>query len=129
MDFVQTSPGYFAEIVGDLLLCSPIHAENVDPVGDLAAYPGARFYLSEDQNSGFGVTSDGELKWVWSTVRGRGDTIVEHGLLAGATHLNCFEGHLSDLYGRHGFIVTERLENWTPGGPDVVTMQHPKHWN
>ena len=129
MDFLMTSPGYFSEITEALRLESPLHAENVDPAGDLGVDPGARFYLSEDQTAGFGVSSDGELKYVWSTRRGQGDAIVAAGLSAGATHLNCFEGHLSDLYARHGFAIVKRLENWDPEGPDVVFMDHVNRYN
>lgn len=119
----MTSPGYFSEITEALRLESPLHAENVDPCGDPGVDPGARFYLSEDQTAAFAVSSTGELKYVWSTRPGQGDAIVAAGVEAGAIHLNCFEGHLSRLYGRHGFEIVERIPNWDPEGPDVVTMR------
>lgn len=126
MHFLQTSPGYFAEITEDLRQCSPIHAENVDPV-DIHAE--ARFYLSDDQTAGFAITTDGELKYVWSTLPGQGDAIVSTAVEAGAEHLNCFDGHLVTLYSRHGFVVDSRTPNWTEGEPDVVTMSHTNRYN
>lgn len=120
-DFHQVRPGQFAEATESLRLESPLHAENVDPCGDIAAYDGIRCFMSP--LSGYAITADGELKFVWSVGRGQGDSIVADAVRRGAKHLNCFDGHLSALYARHGFAVTERLENWDPEGPDVVTMR------
>ena len=41
----------------------------------------------------------------------------------GAVRLNCFDGDLVGLYSQFGFKVVTREPNWTPGGPDVVTME------
>lgn len=104
-------------------------AENTAELG--ADDPTTRYYLSTDNQSGFatrpvadGVRWDRELVYVFSLERGRGDAIVraaiDHG---GATYLDCFEGHLTDLYRRHGWAEYSREPNWTPGGPDVVYMR------
>lgn len=79
-------------------------------------------YLATDGLSGFLVKINGEIAGVWSLVRGRGDKIVEAAIDAGGDHLDCFDGYLPRLYGRHGFRETSREPNWTPGGPDVVFM-------
>lgn len=82
----------------------------------------ARYYLTEDGQSGFGVTTDGELIGVFSLERGRGDQLVAAAILMGARRLDCFDGYLPKLYARHGFSEYDRKPNWTPGGPDVVWM-------
>jgi len=85
---------------------------------------GTSYYLWSDgfDYAGFAIRSDGELVYVFSTVRGRGDAIVSAAIALGATYLDCFDGHLTGLYGRHGFETVATVENWTPGGPDVVYM-------
>jgi hypothetical protein len=122
LNFAMVTPGYFSEITEALRLESPLHAENVDPCGDPYAID-ARFFLSDDETAAFAVTDDGEVKYVWSTRRGQGDAIMAAAVAEGAEHLNCFEGHLSSLYARHGFVITERIPNWDPQGPDVVIMR------
>lgn len=79
-------------------------------------------YLAGDALSGYVVRPDGELVYVWSRARGRGDALIADAVRNGATHLDCFDGYLPTLYARHGFVVTNRESNWTPGGPDVVFM-------
>lgn len=82
-----------------------------------------RFWLAADGRSGFAVTLEGELRFVFSTVRGRGNDIVRAAVDRGARHLDCFDGYLANLYARHGFYTTRRAPNWTIGGPDVVWMR------
>jgi hypothetical protein len=84
---------------------------------------GVEYFLSDDGASGFGVTIAGELVGLHSVVRGRGDELVEAAINRGAMRLDCFDGPLVDLYGRHGFAVTDVVPNWTPGEPDVVYMR------
>jgi len=88
---------------------------------------GARYYLSADFQSGFGVAKDGTLIGLFSTVKGRGEDLVWMAILfAGAYKLDCFDGFLPEYYKRFGFVETERVPNWTPGEPDVVFMSlHP----
>jgi hypothetical protein len=84
---------------------------------------GARYYLTNDFQSGFGVTRDGTFIGLFSTVKGRGDDLVQDAVThKGATRLDCFDGYLPEFYKRHGFIETERVANWTAGEPDVVFM-------
>lgn len=83
---------------------------------------GTTYRLTDDGLSGYAVRPDGELVYVFSLVRGRGDEIVTRAIQNGATYLDCFDGHLVTLYGRHGFVEVKREPNWTPGGPDVVYM-------
>lgn len=84
---------------------------------------GARYYLTADFRSGFGVASDGTLIGLFSLVKGRGTDMVWDAVLhKGATKLDCFDGFLPDYYKQFGFVETERVANWTPGEPDVVFM-------
>lgn len=84
---------------------------------------GARYYLTNDFQSGFGVASDGTLIGLFSTVKGRGTDLVWTAVLhKGASKLDCFDGFLPDYYKQFGFQETERVANWTPGEPDVVFM-------
>lgn len=84
-----------------------------------------RYYRYD--RSGFAVREDGELVYVFSQVRGRGDAIVRAAISAGADHLDCFDGYLPKLYARHGFVEHFREPNWTTGGPDVVYMSRPEY--
>ncbi len=99
-------------------------AVNTSTTSEVTAIAGATYYLSVDCLSGFAVRADGELVGVFSRVKGRGNALVADALFVGATHLDCFDGYLVELYSRHGFYVHHRAPNWTPGGPDVVYMLH-----
>lgn len=85
---------------------------------------GTRHFLWTDgpDYAGYAVRSDGELVYVFSTVRGMGDRIVSSAVENGAVYLDCFDGYLPDLYSRHGFIAVKRVANWTVGAPDVIYM-------
>ncbi|MCY0933650.1 hypothetical protein [Streptomyces sp. H34-S4] len=84
---------------------------------------GARYYLTNDLQSGFGVAHDGTLIGLFSTVKGRGEDMVQVAVThKGATRLDCFDGFLPDYYKQFGFVETERVPNWTAGQPDVVFM-------
>lgn len=88
---------------------------------------GTRYFLEDDASGvvGFAIRGDGELVYVHSTVPGQGRAIVEEAILEGAVYLDCFDGYLVDFYGRHGFVECQRVDNWTPGEPDVVYMSLP----
>lgn len=86
---------------------------------------GCRYFLTEDHFSGFAIRDDGELVYLHSRAYERGDRLVSAAVALGARRLDCFDGYLVDLYGRHGFIEVAREANWTPGGPDVVYMERP----
>lgn len=92
-------------------------AEDDIPFGD-----GTLFMLTPDGLSGFYITPDDMLGGLFSLARGRGDQLVATAVRYGATHLDCFDGYLPTLYGRHGFTETARERNWTSGAPDVVYM-------
>lgn len=79
--------------------------------------------LSDDRQSGFAVKPDGELTAVFSAVKGRGMVLVREAIRRGAFHLNAFDGYLTGLYGRCGFVESKREPNWTAGQPDVVFME------
>jgi hypothetical protein len=84
---------------------------------------GARYYLTNDFQSGFGVASDGTLIGLFSTVKGRGEDLMWDAVThKGAKRLDCFDGFLPEYYKRFGFVETERVANWTAGEPDVVFM-------
>jgi len=83
------------------------------------------YVLTTDARSGYAVRSDGELVYVFSTVKGRGDAIVEKAIYSGAVYLDCFDGYLVELYARHGFRKDAWVPNWTDGQPDVVYMSLP----
>lgn len=84
----------------------------------------ARYYLTADLRSGFGVTTDGELIGLFSTVKGRGSDLVSAAMRRGARSLDCFDGFLPKFYAARGWREIRREANWTPGGPDVVYMAH-----
>lgn len=82
----------------------------------------ARYFLTEDFRSGFGLTREGTLIGLFSLVKGRGADMVRVAVDKGATNLDCFDGFLPDYYKQFGFVETKRVANWTPGEPDVVFM-------
>lgn len=93
---------------------------------------GGKAYVSEDGNSGFYVTKDGELISVFSSARGRGESIMRAAIKAGATHLDCYDHpanhHLPELYSRWGFRETERLKwdnQYAPSGWNYEKNNHP----
>ena len=99
----------------------------IEPIdGDYSAY------LMTDNGDyvvgGFIVKATGELVGLWSHVPGNGNGLVTAAIAYGATSLDCFDGYLPTLYGRHGFVIVRREANWIAGGPDVVYMHLP-HWN
>ena len=87
-------------------------------------YTNKRTFLSQDRNSGYALQPNGELNHVFSLVpgQGQGSAAVQHAISQGAKHLTAFDGHLPAFYRKHGFQETGREKNWTPGGPDVVSM-------
>ena len=100
---------------------STLVADSTTPASDLLRQ-GIQGYTSADGLSGYGVRLDGELVGVFSTVKGRGDELVESAKANGAWRLDCFDGYLVRLYSRHGFEEYNRVPNWTPGAADVVFM-------
>ncbi|WP_432006324.1 hypothetical protein [Streptomyces parvus] len=83
----------------------------------------ARYYMTDDFRSGFGVAADGSLIGLFSLVKGRGEALMLDAVThKGAAKLDCFDGFLPDYYKQFGFVETERVPNWTPGEPDVVFM-------
>ena len=83
----------------------------------------ARYFLTDDGLSGFGITDSGELVGLFSVPKGRGDWLLQGATLLGATHLDCFDGYLPAFYERYGFREVRREPNWAPGEPDVVYMR------
>ena len=79
-------------------------------------------YLEEDSNSGYAIRNGYELICVFSRFKGRGGAIVQSAINNGAESLDCFDGYLTGLYSRHGFVEYKREPNWTEGEPDVVYM-------
>ena len=96
--------------------------EATSPVEEITTEP-ARYFLSDDEMSGLVVRESGEVVGLFSRVKGRGDALVIAAIENGGRTLDCFDGYLPTLYGRHGFEEVKREANWTPGGPDVVFME------
>lgn len=80
--------------------------------------------LAKDGNDVTGgyVVLHHELIGLFSNRKGMGDWLVQMAIKDGAEHLDCFDGHLTEFYAKHGFRVHARAANWTPGEPDVVFM-------
>ncbi|MFF3249721.1 hypothetical protein ACFYWP_01645 [Actinacidiphila glaucinigra] len=95
-------------------------AESTSKPGEMPT--GARYFVTSDLRSGFGIDADGTLIGLFSLVKGRGEELVWGAVDRGASKLDCFDGFLPKYYERFGFVETERVANWTPGEPDVVFM-------
>ena len=118
-DYHLTSPQTF-ESAFNLARQVPQIAEATSTFEDK---PGTRYFLTGGDASGFAVRANGELVYVFSVFKGRGDDIVDCAVTNGARHLDCFDGYLTELYARNGFVVSHREPNWAAGGPDVVYMR------
>lgn len=80
--------------------------------------------MSDIGLGGFAIHAPtGEIRYLHSILRGQGDNIVQEAIKRGGTWLTCFDGYLTDLYQRNGFVITAREPNWTVGQPDVLTMK------
>lgn len=128
MRFSHVKSGYFARIFRNVRADYDLIRE---ATSDYATARGTRFYLWSDgvEYAGFGIRPTGELVYVYSTASGLGDCIVTAAIERGATHLDCFDGYLTGLYSRNGFERVTSLPNHTPGGPDVVYMATPGHFD
>lgn len=115
----ESAPGTFLQAYGQAYASLP-HRDALTAPEDVQ--PAHRYYLSADRCSGYALTANGDARYLFSTVKGRGDALVAHAVEHGARTLDCFDGYLPVLYARHGFVVVDRAPNWTPGGPDVVWM-------
>lgn len=98
------------------------HTRIAEATSEFEHEEGTLYVLTTDALSGFAVREDGELVYVWSVERGRGNALVSSAVRVGATYLDCFDGYLPSLYERHGFRRVKTVPNWTVGGPDVVYM-------
>jgi hypothetical protein len=69
-----------------------------------------RTFLTKDRGSGFAIKGGDELVSVFSGPRGRGDLLSREAVARGARRLDNFdiEGKLPELYGRAGFMETQR---------------------
>lgn len=126
--FSNVKPGFFARHYNSARLDYQMIGENTSPFD---AVRGTLFYYWSNgfDHAGYAIRGDGELVYVFSTSAGKGDDIVSHAVMNGATHLDCFDGYLPKLYERHGFIDYKRELNWIHGNPDVVYMQHSENIN
>lgn len=79
-------------------------ALSLEPPGELPT--NARYYVTPDRLSGFGVTYSGELIHLYSRGRGQGALLIASAKELGASHLHCFQGPLVGIYQRNGFHVT-----------------------
>lgn len=121
----QVTSAHFAEVFGFVRNDSPVVREMTSTFDEIE---GTRYFLGDQgryANFGYAIRPDGELVYVFSEVKGMGNHIMMDAVSKGAVYLDCFDGYLVTLYSRHGFRVVKRVENWTPGEPDVVYMSLP----
>jgi hypothetical protein len=89
-------------------------------------------YLSDDEQSGFWISEQGEIGNLFSLNHHGADAIYAAQDVAGVW-LQCFQGFLSEFYHKHGFRITSRIpwdEAFAPpewdytknGTPNVVNM-------
>lgn len=125
MSMLDTVPRltYLAH-VGAARAESSLVRSSLSSLADFIAAPQTEcsYFLSSDGRSGFFIHGS-IIRGLFSLERGRGDLLVTEAIRAGGRHLECYDGYLTDLYGRHGFVETAREANWTPGKPDVVWMR------
>lgn len=119
---LPTDPSCYADALARVWDLRPEIAASLTDYRDPAEIPAGTAYVADDGLSGFIVTDGAEIVGLFSGERGRGDALVSDAIDAGGWSLDCFDGYLTALYQRHGFRVTSREPNWTPGQPDVVFL-------
>lgn len=125
--FSNVKPAYFRRHFENARRDSALIKGATSEYDTTPAARGTRYFLASDglESWGYAIRADGELVYVFSTTRGKGDAIVADAIARGAVYGDCFDGHLTRLYSRHGFEVVSRVANWTPGEPDVVYFALP----
>ena len=72
---------------------------------ELRDYADTQCFLTEDQNTGFAVTNDGELRSVFNIgAKGRGRLAVEHAIRNGVVSLECLPT-MAGYYETFGFTL------------------------
>ncbi len=123
MSFNQTTKHTYILAIAHAQLNNEHVRNATTPAAELVCWDGTEYYVSDDLKSGFAIQADGELVGVFSTVKGRGAQLIACAIHRGATYLDCFEGFLSDMYAKHGFLVVGSTANWNgPDHPRVVYM-------
>lgn len=104
----------------------------------LEEYASMKLFLTPDNQAGYAIKQDGDIVNLFnvSQIRGLGRQLVDQAIANGGTHLDAFEGKLTDLYRSKGFEEVRRVpfdpqyapEGWSEeeGTPDIVYMQRPK---
>lgn len=125
--FSNVKPAYFRRHFEAAREASPQTAHATSEFDASPAARGTRYFLASDgvEHWGYAIRADGELVYVFSTTRGKGSAIVTDAIERGAVYLDCFVGHLTTLYARHGFRNVRTVPNWTPGQPAVAYMSLP----
>lgn len=121
MKVYRTSHRIYTLALGQARKASPRIADATSKPSEMPK--NARYFVTADLRTGFGVDADGTLIGLFSLVKGRGEVMVNAAIENGARKLDCFDGFLPEYYRRFGFVETERVANWTPGEPDVVFME------
>lgn len=81
-----------------------------------------KFYLGAGGTMGFAIV-DGDIRYLFSTYKGKGAYLVKQAKRYGGRTLDCFDGFLTFFYALHGFQEVKREPNWVAGEPDVVWME------
>lgn len=95
------------------------HADALTPANEVSAE--GKFYVGAGGTMGFAIV-DGDIRYLFSTYKGKGAYLIKQAKLKGGYKLDCFDGFLTFFYGLHGFQEVKRESNWVAGGPDVVWM-------
>lgn len=106
---------------------STLIAAATSPVMEVIADTTKReYYLDSLGDKGYAIDSTGDLTSLFSCIKGQGKKLVTSAIKDGALHLDCFDGYLVDFYHGLGFVETSRVDNWTPGQPQIVFMHLEK---
>ena len=90
---------------------------------EYSEYTAMKCFLSSDNQSGFCIKSGNEIVSLFSTVKGRGKTLVCVAVDNGGSILDCFDGYLTNFYEAFGFKVYKKEKNWDKNGPDIMYMK------
>jgi hypothetical protein len=135
----QTNPKYFFETtesfychVRDNILANHPYAIFVTKFStNELRKNGCREFVNQSQTAGYAINRDGMLIGVFGKPgSGLGDAIMESSIANGADKLECFVGHLSKLYMRHGFHAVHVYDfdaSLAPEGWDIAKYGTPSY--
>jgi len=114
-DFIKVTLSKFISASTKIFMALGVRAKTVHLQNE-TELQNKTVYLSKDELSAFVIAPDGDIQSVMSSVKGRGDVIIETAITEGGDRLDCYavpyrDGFfLPDRYAKHGFVEVARVQ-------------------